>query len=146
MTNAEYSKLADKMSPKSPLVKNMTMAYLVGGLICAAGQGLKNVFGAMGMSEEHTAMVVPVTLIFLGALITGLHFFDNIAKTAGAGTLVPITGFANAIVSPAMEFKSEGFILGVGGKMFVISGPVIVYGVASSIICGFIHYLLAGRM
>ena len=130
------------MSPKSPLLKNMIIAFIVGGLICVAGQGLKAAFGAWGMSEEHTAMAVPVTLIIIGALLTGLRVFDNAAKYAGAGTLVPITGFANAVVSPAMEFKSEGIVLGLSAKMFSIAGPVLVFGISASVLYGLVLAVL----
>lgn len=142
MTNEEYSKLAESLSPKSPLLKNMVLAFLAGGLICAAGQGLQKAFGAAGLTQEQSAMAVPVTLIFVGALFTGLHIFDNIAKAAGAGTLVPITGFANSIVSPAMEFKSEGMVAGLAARMFSIAGPVLVFGISASVIYGVVLVLL----
>ncbi|MCL2081053.1 MAG: stage V sporulation protein AC [Oscillospiraceae bacterium] len=142
MTNAEYSRLSDKMSPKSPLLRNICMAYLSGGLICTAGQGLYALYEALGLSEEHVSMAVPVTLIFAGALLTGLRVFDDIAKVAGAGTLVPITGFANAMVSPAMEFKSEGLVLGLSARMFSIAGPVLVFGISASVLYGVILVLL----
>jgi len=142
MTNAEYSRLADRMSPRSPLLRNMVMAYLFGGLICIAGQGLSALYEHIGLSEEHVAMAVPVTLIFIGAFLTGLRIFDNIAKIAGAGTLVPITGFANAIVSPAMEFKSEGLVLGLSARMFTIAGPVLVFGISASVIYGIVLVII----
>lgn len=129
---------------KSPWVKNLIWAYCVGGLICMLGQGILTYAKQMGLPKEDAGCVTSMTLIFLSGLLTGLGIFDKIAKHAGAGTIVPITGFANAIVSPAMEFKSEGFILGVGAKMFVIAGPVIVYGICSSIIGGLIYYLITG--
>lgn len=142
MTNTEYSKLADSMSPKSPTLRNVIMAYLFGGLICVAGQGLMALYGSFGLSDEHVAMAVPITLVFAGALFTGLRVFDNIAKLAGAGTLVPITGFANAVVSPAMEFKSEGLVMGLSARMFSIAGPVLVFGISSSVIYGIILVLI----
>ncbi|MCL1820077.1 MAG: stage V sporulation protein AC [Oscillospiraceae bacterium] len=142
MSNAEYSRLTDKMSPRSPMLKNIFMAFIFGGLICAAGQGLYSLYGSFGLSEENVAMAVPITLILAGALLTGLKVFDNIAKHAGAGTLVPITGFANAVVSPAMEFKSEGLVLGLSSKMFSIAGPVLVFGISASVIYGIVLFLL----
>ena len=143
--NEDYNKMIEKKT-KSPFIKNFILAYVIGGLICVLGQIISSYAVSKGLDKETAGTITAVSLIFLGGLATGLGIYDKLAKHAGAGTLIPITGFANAIVSPAMEFKSEGFIIGVGGKMFVISGPVIVYGVASSIICGFIHYLLSGRV
>lgn len=131
---------------KSPWLKNLIFAFVIGGFICVLGQIVMNFAKNMGLPKEDAGCVTSMTLIFLSGLLTGLGIFDKIAKVAGAGTIVPITGFANAIVSPAMEFKSEGFILGVGAKMFVIAGPVIVYGISSSIIFGFLYYLLKGSM
>lgn len=142
MTNNEYSKLADSMSPKSPTIRNVIMAYLFGGLICVAGQWLTSFYGSLGLSEKDVAMAVPTTLVFVGALLTGLHKFDDVAKLAGAGTLVPITGFANSMVSPAMEFKSEGLVMGLSARMFSIAGPVLVFGISASVIYGIILVLL----
>ena len=142
-TNKEYSKLTKKLSPPSPKIKDMIWAYCVGGLICTIGQLLMEFYKSVcGLSEEIIKMLLPVTLIFLAALLTGLKLFDKIAKRAGAGTLVPITGFANAVVSPAIEFKSEGWVLGLGAKMFTIAGPVIVYGTVASAIYGVIYWLI----
>lgn len=138
MTNKEYGKYVNAKSKPSPLGKNLFWAFLVGGAICTAGQGLSNLYEKMGMSENTAATAVSVTLIFLAALFTGLGIFDKLAKRAGAGTLVPITGFANAMVSPALEFKSEGFITGVAAKMFIIAGPVLVFGISASVIYGII--------
>ena len=126
---------------KSPWVKNLIWAYTVGGLICTLGQGILTYAQQMGLPKEDAGCVTSMTLIFLSGLFTGLGVFDKIAKHAGAGTIVPITGFANAIVSPAMEFKSEGYVYGLASKMFVISGPIIVFGIASSVFVGLIYYI-----
>ncbi len=141
MSKKEYGKLVNKLSPPSPKLKDFILAYCVGGLICVIGQLFKELYGYLGLDEKVIKMLIPSTLIFIAALLTGLKLFDKIAKHAGAGTLVPITGFANAVVSPAIEFKSEGFILGVGAKMFTIAGPVIVYGVSASVIYGLIYWI-----
>ena len=141
MTNNEYGKLVEEMAPKSPIVKDCAFAFLIGGLICTLGQALMEGYRAMGLEEKDTGTAVSMTLVALSALLTGLSLYDNIAKYAGAGTLVPITGFANAIAAPAIEFKTEGFILGVGAKMFTIAGPVIVYGVSASVVYGFIYWI-----
>ena len=141
MKNDEYGKLAKKLSPPSPKIKDFIWAYCVGGFICVIGQLFTELYKSFGWEEKVVKMVVPVTLIFIAALLTGLKLFDKIAKRAGAGTLVPITGFANAVVSPAIEFKSEGFVLGVGANMFKIAGPVIVYGTVASVIYGLIYWV-----
>lgn len=138
MTNQEYGKYVNSKSKPSPLWKNLCWAFLVGGALCTAGQGLFNLYQHWGMSENTAATSVSVTLIFLAALCTGLGWFDKLAKHAGAGTLVPITGFANAMVSPALEFKSEGFVTGVAAKMFIIAGPVLVFGISASIVYGIV--------
>ena len=142
MSNREYGKYVDKKSKSSPIWKNMIWAFAVGGAICTLGQGLINLYKSFDLSETAAAIASSVTLIVIAALLTGFGVFDDIAKRAGAGTLVPITGFANAMVSPAMEFKSENFINGVGSKMFIIAGPVIVYGVVASVVYGFIYWLI----
>ena len=139
--NKEYSKMAKKLSPKSPKLKDFIWAYVIGGLICVIGQLLMELYTNLGLTPKQVRMAIPVTLIFLAALLTGLRLFDKIAKRAGAGTLVPITGFANAVVSPAIEFKTEGFVLGLGVKLFTVAGPVIVYGVIASIIYGVIYWI-----
>ena len=144
MTNKEYGMYVNSKSKPSPLGKNLIWAFFVGGAICTAGQGLLNLYQSMGMSENTAASAVSVTLIFLSALLTGLGIFDKVAKRAGAGTLVPITGFANAMVSPALEFKSEGFVTGVAAKMFIIAGPVLVFGISASVIYGIILRLFFG--
>ena len=141
MTEREYGKLVKEMAPKSPIVKDCAFAFLIGGLICTLGQALMEGYRALGLEEKDTGTAVSMTLVALSALLTGLSLYDNIAKYAGAGTLVPITGFANAIAAPAIEFKTEGFILGVGAKMFTIAGPVIVYGVSASVVYGIIYWI-----
>ena len=141
MTNEEYNEYLKKMSPPSPLGKDMLKAFLVGGIICCIGQGLIALWGSFGLSEKDAATATTITLVFLGAFLTGFGIYDRIAKFAGAGTIVPITGFANSVVSPALEFKSEGLITGTAVKMFTISGPVIVFGLSASVIYGIILVL-----
>jgi len=141
MTEKEYGKLVADLAPKSPIRKDCLMAFLIGGLICAIGQLIMNGYSALGLSETDAGTATSMTLVTISALLTGLSLYDNIAKHAGAGTLVPITGFANSIAAPAVEFKTEGFILGVGAKMFTIAGPVIVYGVSASVVYGFIYWI-----
>ena len=142
ITNQDYGKLVNKRSKPSPMGKNILWAFLVGGAICAAGQGLMNLYQSYGLDEEQAGTAVSVTLIFLAALFTGLGLFDKLAKRAGAGTLVPITGFANAMVSPALEFKSEGLVTGTAAKLFTVAGPVLVFGMSASVIYGLILCLL----
>ena len=141
MTPEEYDKLSKKASPNSPFIKDFLMAFLIGGLICTIGEGFLLLYQWAGMEPETASATVSVTLIFLSVLLTGLGVYDNIAKIGGAGTLVPITGFANAVSSPAIDFKSEGLILGLAAKMFLIAGPVIVYGTTASILYGLVIYL-----
>lgn len=141
MNKQEYGQYVKEMSTNSPMWKNMLQAFWIGGLICVVGQGILNGFEAVGLDETSAGTATSVCMVFLGALLTALSLYDNIAKHAGAGTLVPITGFSNAVVSPAIEFKSENWINGVGSKMFIIAGPVIVYGVAASVVYGFIYWL-----
>ena len=141
MTEKEYAKLVKDMSPKSPIWRDCLNAFWIGGLICAIGQVIMNGYLAMGLPEKEAGTAMSMTLVAMSALLTGFSLYDNIAKHAGAGTLVPITGFANAISSAAIEFKTEGFILGVGAKMFTIAGPVIVYGVSASVVYGVIYWL-----
>lgn len=141
LTPAEYSEMAKKASPGTKSYKTIPIAFLVGGLICMAGEGLINLYQYLGMDQETAGAVTSVTLIFIAALLTGLDLYNSIARFAGAGTLVPITGFSNGVVSPALEFKSEGLVLGLGAKLFVIAGPVIVYGISASIVYGLILYL-----
>jgi stage V sporulation protein AC len=142
MNKLTYSKIVDKMSPPSPKAKDFVMAFLVGGLICVIGQLLRELFLYFSFDEETTGMCVSITLIFAAALLTGLGLFEKIAKRAGAGTLVPITGFANAVVAPAIEFKPEGQVLGIGVKMFSLAGPVILFGSLAAAIYGCVIWLI----
>ncbi len=141
ISNKEYDELNKKISPPSHMLRNMCFAFLIGGLICTIGQLLYRLYVYLGLGVSDARSVVSVTLIFIAGLLTGIGVFDKIAKYAGAGTIVPITGFANAIVSPAIEFKCEGWVMGVGAKLFALAGPVIVYGISSSIIYGVILWL-----
>ena len=141
MTEKEYGKLVKDLAPKSPILKDCIFAFLIGGAICALGQGFINLYSWLDLDEQQASTAASMTLVALSALLTGLSLYDNIAKYAGAGTLVPITGFANAIASPAIEFKTEGFILGVGAKMFTIAGPVIVYGISAGVLYGVIYWI-----
>ena len=142
VSQKEYGELAKKASPNSKSYITIPSAFLVGGLICVLGQLVAEFFESLGANQDTAFTLVSVLLIALAAVLTGLNVFDDIAKFAGAGTLVPITGFANAVVSPALEFKSEGLVLGLGAKMFVIAGPVIVYGTLASIAYGIILYFI----
>ncbi|MCL2095763.1 MAG: stage V sporulation protein AC [Oscillospiraceae bacterium] len=142
MDKATYIKYAGENAKKSNILLNITKAFIVGGLICCIGEAIIKLYIYLGVELETARILESVTLIFLAALLTGLGYYDNIAKHAGAGTILPITGFANAVVSPAIDSKSEGFILGVGSKMFVIAGPVIVYGTIASIIYGVVYYFI----
>ena len=141
MTEKEYKKLVEEISPNSPMFKDCLGAFAVGGLICTIGQFFINYYTRMGLDQESAGTAASMTLVVMSAVLTGLSLYDNIAKFAGAGTLVPITGFANAISAPAVEFKTEGFILGIGAKMFTIAGPVIVYGLFASVVYGLIYWL-----
>lgn len=143
MTKQEYQKYIDKKTPNSTLVKDMCFAFLIGGGICIIGQLISDGFKAFGLASDNTASATSVVMVFLGAFFTGLGVYDRLAKLAGAGTIVPITGFANAVVSPAMEFRSEGLVLGLAAKMFIIAGPVLVYGILSSTIVGVIYYIMS---
>jgi stage V sporulation protein AC len=138
----QYANMVKKLSPPSPKLKDCLLAFLVGGTICVLGQLLLELYSkTFSLDEERAKIAVTVSLIFLSALLTALKLFNKIAKFAGAGTLVPITGFANAVVSPAIEFKAEGFVLGVGANMFKIAGPVIVYGTLASVVYGVIYWI-----
>ena len=145
MTNKEYQKYVDKMTPNSPIVKDVILAFLFGGAICTIGQLIFNLYDYLVFCQDHISMLTSSTMVFLGAFLTGLGVYDNIAKHAGAGTIVPITGFANSIASPAIEFKSEGLVLGVGAQLFKIAGPVLVYGISSSIVVGILYFLFVGQ-
>jgi len=140
--NQDYLDYIEKTSPKSPIFKDMLLAFLFGGAICVVGQLFMNLYkDVLGMDAENSKIAVSVTMVFLGALLTGLDIYPKLAKYAGAGTIVPITGFANSITSPAMEFKREGLVLGMSAKMFVVAGPVLVYGISTSVVVGFIYWL-----
>ena len=141
MTEKQYGRLVEQMAPKSPMWRDCLNAFWIGGLICVVGQLFTNCYGSLGLEKQDAGTAASMTLVALSALLTGLSVYDDIAKHAGAGTLVPITGFANAIAAPAVEFKTEGFVLGVGAKIFTIAGPVIVYGLAASVVYGFIYWL-----
>ena len=141
MSKKEYNRYVARLSGTSPTGKNLLNAFWVGGLICALGQLILNGWGAAGIDKDAAGTATAISLVFLSAVLTGLSWYDDIAKIAGAGTIVPITGFANAVVSPAIEFKAEGFVTGMAAKMFTIAGPVIVYGTTASVVYGIIYWL-----
>jgi stage V sporulation protein AC len=139
----EFQKLVDESSPKASLLKNCIWAFVVGGIICCIGQGITDILKyVVGLTKDTAATFTSIILVFIGALLTGLDVYDSIGKKAGAGSIVPITGFANSIVSPAIEYKKEGYVFGVGTKIFTIAGPVILYGIISSVIVGLIYYMI----
>jgi len=140
-TNKEYQDFVNKKSPNSPILKNCFNSFWVGGLICTIGQFIMEICKYRGFDTDTSATIVSICLIFLSAFLTALNLFNRIGKFAGAGSLIPITGFANSIVSPAMEYKSEGYVMGVGAKMFTVAGPVLVYGISTSVLVG-ISYLI----
>ena len=140
MTEKEYGRLVQARMPRSPMWRDCLNAFWIGGLICTLGQAFVNLYVALGVEKQEASTFCSMSLVVLSALLTGLSVYDDIARVAGAGTLVPITGFANSITAPAVEFKTEGFILGVGAKMFTIAGPVIVYGVSASVVYGLIYW------
>ena len=142
MTNKEYGEYVNGKSKPSPILKNLIWAFVIGGLICTVGQGLLNLYKKAGLTAEDAGSAVSMTLIFAAALLTGLGLFDKLAKRAGAGTLVPITGFANAMVSPALEFKTEGLVTGTAAKLFTVAGPVLVFGISASVVYGVVYFLL----
>lgn len=141
VSKEKYSKMVKKQTKNSPLIKNCVVAFLVGGLICTIGQFILEFYQNIGVNTEDAKTLCSVTLVFIGVALTALHLYEKIAAYAGAGTLVPITGFANSVASPAIEFKAEGFVLGVGAKMFAIAGPVIVYGTTAAVIYGLIYWV-----
>lgn len=143
LTKEEYAEMLDSKAPPSNLLLDMLWAFLIGGLICTIGQAISEFYKSRGLDQTAVSAATAITLVFLGGLLTALHLYDKIAKKAGAGTLVPITGFSNAIVSPAMEFKSEGLVLGLGAKLFAIAGPVLVYGISASVIYGLILFFIS---
>ena len=144
MSPKEYNRYVARLAKKSPLGKDLLNSFLIGGLICVVGQLILNGYTALELSEQDAAAATSVSLVFLSAVLTALSVYDDLAKIAGAGTLVPITGFANAVVSPAIEFKAEGFVTGMAAKMFIIAGPVIVYGTVASVLYGLILVIFGG--
>ena len=140
-TQKEYQEYVNQKSPNSPIIKNCFNAFWVGGLICTIGQFIMEICKYRGLDNEISATITSIILIFLSAFLTALNIFNRIGKFAGAGSLVPITGFANSIVSPAMEYKSEGYVMGVGAKMFTVAGPVLVYGISTSILVGIVYLI-----
>lgn len=141
MTAKEYSEYVESKATKSPILKNMLLAFLVGGLICVIGQIITNVAIHYGIETKDAGLISTVSLIFLGAFLTALNLYSKLGKYAGAGSVVPITGFSNSIVAPAIEYKSEGYVLGLGSNMFKVAGPVLVYGITTSFVVGFIYWL-----
>jgi len=141
VSKKEYEKMYKKASPHTKSLKNCTYAFFVGGTICTLGEFIKQLYITLGIAEKSSAILTSVTLIFISAVLTGFGIYHSIAKYAGAGTLVPITGFANSVVSPAIEFKTEGFVTGLGAKIFIICGPVILYGTLASVVYGLIYWL-----
>ncbi|MCH5195295.1 MAG: stage V sporulation protein AC [Oscillospiraceae bacterium] len=142
ISNQEYGELAKRVSPPSSMARTIPLAFVIGGTICVLGEALLNMYAALGFDRDSAGALTSMSLIFLSALLTGLKLYDRIAQFAGAGTLVPITGFANSVVSPALDFKTEGYVLGLGAKMFTIAGPVLVYGISASVIYGIIYYFI----
>lgn len=142
MTQKQYAKMVKELCPKSPLWKDCICAFVIGGLICTLGQGLTELYGSIGLPKQDAGTAASMTLVALSALLTGLSLYDDIAKVAGAGTLVPITGFANAMVSPALEFKTEGLVAGTAAKLFTVAGPVLVFGISASVVYGLVYYFL----
>jgi stage V sporulation protein AC len=141
ISNSDYSKMTDKASPNSPLVLNCVKAFIFGGGICLFGQLLNFLFEKLGLNSDEVKLATPSVIIIITAILTGIGVFDKIARHAGAGTIVPISGFANSVVSPALEFQHEGFILGTAAQMFTIAGPVVVYGCGSAFLYGLIIYI-----
>lgn len=144
LSNQEYQIYVNGLAEKSPLLKNVLLAFLIGGAICTVGQAVQNGWSALGLGKTDAGTMTSVTMIFLSALLTGLNLYNKLARYGGAGTLVPITGFANAMVSPAIDFKSEGLVTGMAAKMFIIAGPVLVCGLIASVIYGIILCLIGG--
>jgi len=142
ITPEQYKTLTKQFSPKPTIIKNVVRAFVVGGIICSIGQFIINIYVTLGMPRIEASAAATATMVFIGAFLTGIGIYDEIGKFGGAGSIVPITGFANSIVSPAMEFKREGYVLGVGAKLFTVAGPVLVYGISTSIVVGIIYFLL----
>ena len=141
ISNGEYSRMTKKASPPTNKIKNGILAFLVGGLICTIGEGAGMIYAKLGLGQDDIKLLIPVTLVVLASVLTALGVFDKIAYFAGAGTVVPITGFANAVSSPAIDARSEGFVLGVGAKIFTVAGPVLLYGTVAGVIYGVIYYV-----
>lgn len=142
MTNEEYSAYVESKAKKSPIAKNLIWAFLVGGFICVIGQLITNLFLNFGLSKDDATTVCTISLIFIGAFLTAINVYAKIGQHAGAGSIIPITGFSNSIVAPAIEFKTEGYVLGLGANMFKVAGPVLVYGITSSVIIGFVYWII----
>jgi len=142
VTPEKYQTLTKQYTPKPTIIKNVVLAFIVGGIICSIGQIFINLYSTFGLARVEASTAATATMIFLGALLTGLGVYDKIGKFGGAGSIVPVTGFANSIVAPAMEFRREGYVMGVGAKLFTVAGPVLVYGIATSIVVGFAYFLL----
>ena len=142
VTPEKYKQLVQQYTPKPTIAKNVVRAFVVGGIICAIGQVVINFFIAVGLDRIEASTAATATMIFIGALLTGLGIYDEIGKFGGAGSIVPVTGFANSIVAPAMEFKREGYVLGVGAKLFTVAGPVLVYGITTSILVGIVYFII----
>ena len=142
INKSNYNEYVKKKTPNSPILKNCVKAFVVGGLLCVLGQGITDICVTLGAGADAVRLITPIILVFLGSFLTGIGVYDKLGKHAGGGSIIPITGFANSIVSSAMEFKKEGFVMGVGAKMFTIAGPVIVYGVIASMVYGFIYWLI----
>ena len=144
MTPQTYRRYTEARAPRSPLVKDCVRAFLIGGLICCAAQGLRSLYGdVLGFTGDDVGTMTSVTLVLITAILTGLGVFDNIAKYAGAGTLVPISGFANAVVSSAIDSRAEGYVLGVGAKIFTVAGPVLLYGTVAGTIYGIVEWIIS---
>ncbi|MDR2357959.1 MAG: SpoVA/SpoVAEb family sporulation membrane protein [Oscillospiraceae bacterium] len=143
MSKEEYAAYVKKMSPSQPMSGKLAKAFAIGGLICCVGQAVMNLYRALGAQEELASAATTISMVFLGSLLTGMRVYDKLAKHAGAGTLVPVTGFANSVTSPAMEFHSEGIVTGTCAKMFVIAGPVIVFGITASAVYGLVYWFAA---
>mgnify|MGYP004456424877 FL=1 len=141
ISNSEYNDLISQKAQKSPILKNIFFAFIIGGLICSLGQFTFDTSINMGISKDDASTVTSICLILLGAFLTAVNLYSRLGKIAGAGSTIPITGFSNSIVAPAIEFKSEGYILGIGANMFKVAGPVLVYGTTTAVILGFIYYI-----
>jgi len=145
-TKKEYMEWTQKIAPKTHKLRNIIFAFIVGGIICTVGQVILNLLLKTGMIKEDASSLTTLIMIFIGAFLTGINVYDDIGRIGGAGAAIPVTGFANSIVSPAMEYKKEGYVMGVGAKMFLIAGPVLVYGIVTSIAAGILYYLFTMNM